>query len=258
MSATLVAFVFLFTSSCTDVELAPRQVTSMNEDISQEDKAGRKKKVSVSVFSVDGRDYEFIYDGEGRLSSINASDQGGLIYQYIVRYDGDQFIAADLVENGQVMSSNRNFEFDKKGRIVAFDYVSFFYPDQFPEGLVEHNTVTYDKKGNAVQVRGQALTYDQHRNIIQWGESTFAFPRNSNPRNANPLNDIPDLWLVFVEEFGHAELMLSPQLSTSKTFPGGAGMLTTTYTHQYNEAGQLIRKTGVTNGNVTELYTFSY
>src|SRR5688500_6077439 len=98
--ATLVAFVCLLMSSCSDVELAPQQVPFQDEDIPQADQAGRKKKAPVSVFRVDGRDYDFNYDSEGRLLSIDASDQGGLIYQYVVRYDGDQFIAADLVENG--------------------------------------------------------------------------------------------------------------------------------------------------------------
>jgi hypothetical protein len=250
LRVTLIAFVCLLTS-CTDDVLRNHQAAVL-DDFS--DEAARKKMAPVSVFSVNDRDYDFIYDDSGRLSSIIVTSGGDLMYQYIVHYKGDQFVGADLVENGEVVSSNTNFEFDKKGRILAYDYV-FFYVPEFPEGITEHNTLMYDQKGNLVGMNGvEFLGYDPHRNIVLWHDDSFEYDH----KTSNPLNSIPNLWLVFVEEFGYAQLILSADLSTSKTITNVSSTSTTTYTHQYNSAGQLISKVGTTNGVVTERYTFSY
>lgn len=250
---TLVALMFLV-NGCTEHVVTPHQAEIHVNAVSDNDDAARKKTAPVSIFSVDGRDYEFVYDVNGRLSSIVATSGGALIYEYVVHYKGDRFVGADLVENGEVVSSNTNFVFDKKGRILSYDYV-FFYVPEFPEGIVEHNTLMYDHKGNVIGMNDvQFLTYDPHRNITLWHDDTFTYDH----RKSNPLNSIPDLWLVFVEEFGYAQLIMSADLSTSKTIRNINTTTTTTYTHEYNSAGQLISKVGVTNGAVTERYTFSY
>ena len=249
----LIACVCLL-SSCTDDVLVP-EVSGTVNDLSVNSATARKKAPPVSMFSRDDRSYAFNYDEQGRLASIDATSNGTLLYQYIVHYQGDRFVRADLVENGQIMSSHRNFEFDKRGRIVAYDYVSFFFPEDFPDGLVQHSTVMYDKKGNVIGSNGvEFLTYDPHRNVVQWLDDTFTY----NKKISNPLNNIPDLWLVFVEEFAFVQLILSPDMMTSKTVNNVMSSLTTTYTHEFNSAGQVISMVGVTNGAVTERYTFSY
>jgi YD repeat-containing protein len=243
-SINFLVILLLIVSSCSDQEITP-----VTESTSIDEAAARKSAPLVSSFSYNNRLYEFTYDSEGRVTTISVSE-GSIFYTYVAHYDGDQLISADLVEDGRVMSSNTNFEFDRKGRIIAYDYVSYFFPD-IPEGLRTHYMLTYDKKGNLVTMfDNSTLVYDNHRNVIQWGDRIFTYERMSNP-----FYSIPDLWLIFVEETYYAELMISPNVNTSQTFPNG---IVTTYQNEFDENGNLIRRVSLVNGSVIETLTFTY
>ena len=233
-------------SSCSDPAISPRKPTNSTNEA---DEVARKFKTPVSSFTFNGRLYEFVYDSNGKVASITAS-QGSVAYMYVTHYEGDRLISADLVEDGKVMSSNTNFEYDKKGRVLSYDYVSYFFPE-YPEGVTQHYTVSYDKKGNMIQAPdGSQLASDNRGNIIQWGGTSFTFERASNP-----FYQIPDLWMVFVEEPFFWEFILSPNNATSRTAANGA---VTTYQNQYDASGRLISRTGYMNGQEIEEISLSY
>jgi YD repeat-containing protein len=245
----LLLVIAVMTSCSTEENIRPTENDPMTEARALEDPSARKRTQPVSAFTYNGRRYDFIYDAEGRVTTVTASE-GSILYTYVTTYEGDQLISSNLVEGDKVMSSNTNFQFDKKGRIIAYDYVSYFYPE-YPEGLVTHYTLGYDKKGNLIKMYdGSILQYDNHHNVIQWGSRVLTYENKTNP-----LNVVDDLWLIFVEEPYIAEFSLSQNVSTSQLLSNGIMVV---YQNEYNESGLLIRKTATINGSVNEVLEFFY
>jgi YD repeat-containing protein len=241
----LICLVF---TSCHEQEIVPSVKTQQLITAASSAEFTKMSSVPMSSFTFNGRTYSFVYDEQGRVSSINVV-QGTIQYQYVAHYEGDRLVSADLIENGQVMSSNTNFEYGKKGVILSYDYVSYFYPE-FPEGIVQHQTLSYNSRGDIVRTQDNSeLTYDGHRNVVQWGSTQFTYDKG-----LNPFSVFPDLWILFVEEPFLMEFTLSENNSTSRTNGG----VIIDYVNEYNEQGQLISKTGYSNGQVNDTITFTY
>ena len=241
----------LFTG-CGTEEISPviNDTSSSATGITEEN-GRRKLKSPLTSFSFNDRTYTFNYNDAGELVEITASQNETILYSYVPHYDRRQLISADLIENGKVMSSNTNFDFDKKGNITGYDYVSYFFPE-YPNGIAFPYTLVYDKKGNiSTMSDNSSLLYDHKDNVVQWGDRRFIF----DTKNLNPFYQYEDLWLVFVEEPFLTELMLSPNLMTSQSSADGQ---VTTYSNVYDSQRRLVTRIATVNGEVTETMHFTY
>jgi hypothetical protein len=166
-------------------------------------------------------------------------------YQYVAHYGGDQLISADLVEDGEVVSSNTNFQFDSNGNVVAYDYV------YHPGGYAQTYTLGYDDEGNLTRLYdGTIVTYNRKGNAVQIGDSGFTYHSRTNP-----LGSYDDLWLVFVEEPFIAEYFLSNHVVSKEVRPDGTVV---TYTNEYDKDRRLIRTTATANDQVISEVTYTY
>ncbi|HYG01441.1 MAG TPA: hypothetical protein VD927_03300 [Chryseosolibacter sp.] len=238
--------------SCGEDEITPINHDGETSSDAISDENGRRKlKELLSSFWYNDRIYDFSYDEAGRIENITATENGTILYTYVPHYNGDQLISSDLVEGGMVMSSNTHFLFDKKGNIISYDYLSYFFPE-YPDGIAFPYSLAYDKKGNISRMTDNSiLLYDNKRNAIQWGDRQFTF----DTKKLNPFYVYDNLWLVFVEEPFYAELMLNPNIMTSQTFPNG---VITIYENVYDNDGRLITRISKVNGSVIETMQFTY
>ena len=253
MKSNILLSVFFLLSilfSCSETEqLVPATTAQQDGTDARVSAMGKKLKTPITSFTISGRTYEVEYNEAGLISLINAYQDGVLLYQYYAYYEGEQLVRADLVENGQVMSSNTNFQYDSDGNVIAYDYVSYFFPE-FPEGLVEPKTVLLNADGRLASFESMPLTYDKKGNVIAVGTTSYTYDKN-----VNPLSVQDDLWLLLVEEPGYALYTLSPNNTTSVTYGNGERGV---YINEYDKKKRLLWQSLQVNGATTPVISFEY
>jgi hypothetical protein len=97
-------------------------VTGCKEGLLEEimNRKGIARKTMLQEMIHNGRHYEFVYDTKGLVDHIDVSQNNEHIYRYEVTYKDNQLYSAALVENGEVVSENHDFKYDKKGNIVEY------------------------------------------------------------------------------------------------------------------------------------------
>jgi YD repeat-containing protein len=205
---------------------------------------GVGKKTLVDEMVVNGRTYDFVYDEHGRVDYIE-TDAG---YTYEVTYEGGRLKSSAVVEDGKIVSENRNFKYDKDGNIIEYTYTLHD---------VEYDKVhmlSYDKKGRLTAITTdsgtQSFTYNNKDNVVKasggTSEVTYTYDRKFNP-----LNRIPDLLFLVVEETFLWEYILSEDNFVTREEDG----VITTYVNEYDAFNRLARKYAESPGDG---FTFIY
>ena len=232
-------------------------LTGCNEDFWNElrGKKGVSEKILIQEMVHNGRHYEFAYDKKGYVDYINVPDPA---YRYEVTYKGKKISSAQLIENGQVVSENHDYEFDKRGNIIAYTYS--WYSEDIPGGYHNVHTLTYDEQNRIASITSdngtQTFSYNHQGDVIMistsGSETTYTYDNK-----INPLNLIPDLFFIVVEEPFLWEFILSTHNSVTRmetptvNHPQG---LHTAYTNEYDSFLRLIRKTDGKEQGFTFLY----
>ena len=236
-------------------------LTGCNEELLNEllDRKGVAKKTRLKEMTRDGRQYQFAYDNKGQVDYIKAIEGGQTIYTYEVTYKKKKLFLVQLVENGNVVSENSNFEFDESGNIIEYTYTQ--YVEEVPEGVSTVHDLEYDDQNRLISLTsdgassGREWTYDNMdnvtRSITSGSETTYTY---DNKRN--PLNMVPDLFFLVVEETGYWEFIVSKHNSVTRSHftTWNNQTVNTTYINEYDEFSRLVRKTDE-EGNE---FTFRY
>jgi hypothetical protein len=235
--------------------------TGCNEELLDEllDRKGVAKKTRLKEMTRDGRRYQFAYDNKGHVDYITAVEGGQTIYTYDVTYKRKKLFLVQLVEQGNVVSENSNFEFDESGNIIEYTYTQ--YIEGVPEGVSTVNNLQYDDQNRLIFLTsdgspsGREWIYDNEDNVTRsttsGSETTYTY---DNKRN--PLNMVPDLFFLVVEETGYWEFIVSKHNSVTRSHftSWNNQTVNTTYTNEYDQYSRLVRKTE-DSGNE---FTFTY
>lgn len=221
-------------------------------------RTGKVKKNLLKEFAYGDRHYEFTYNTDGNVRQIRAYSDG-LEYFYNVAYQGTEIDSVSLIDGGEVISTHKEFMYDKDGKITGFTY-SLPVPD-LPGGFNTPYYIEYDSKDRIISIDGISkykFIYGNKRNIHEWidlnytpGKSTFY----TYDKGLNPLYEVKNLFVLLTEETAFWEYLLSENNSLTKTTPDGN---TTTYTNVYDKRKRLIEKTGISRGETTDHFTFTY
>lgn len=236
--SSVVVFFLLFSCS-PDQEITPfnDSATSMSA-VSQ-----------LMGFNANGRQYNFYYNGDNLVDSIAVGDP--VIYTYIVSYNDQAIESVNLRDGGEIVATNDQFTFDKKGNITSYRY-TFFLPD-LEEGISQTVDVTYDKRGRISNLTGP-ITYDNQSNITLWQQGSFS-SQYSYEKSINPLYGVENLFVMLVEETYYWDYILSKHNSITKVTNGGTPI---EFVNEYDKRKRLVSKTAIQNGTVVDQLTFSY
>lgn len=193
---------------------------------------------------VQGRTYDFVYDQQGLIDYID-TDAG---YMYQVTYEDDKLVSSAVVENGESVSKNHNFKYDKKGNIIEYTYT--LHGDGYSSG----HTITYDNRSRLTSISNESgtrdYTYNKKNDVVKsvssGSEVTYTYDKKSNP-----LNRVPDLFFLVVEEAFLWEYILSEDNFVTRKEDG----TTTIYVNEYDAFNRLIKKYAE---SPTDGFTFVY
>ena len=192
------------------------------------------------------RHYLFYYDPAGFVDSIRAVDVH-TTYLYRIAHHGKRIDSVSLVQNGVVVSTNGNIQYDHKGKIIQYTYTLNAVPGT-PPVLV---TLTYEqghiktiaKSGLMNSV--DTLLFNGQHNLMKWTEnyihSPLAVTTFTYDPGVNPLYYIDDLFVMFTEESFFWEFIFSQHNSTSKERQQ-YGVEVTNYVNRYDPHGRLVKK----------------
>ena len=249
-------FITIFLSACQKEKVQPVSVEPGATLTSQRPQAiAKTNNLVLKTFTHDARTYSFYYAPNGRVDSVIVT--GDEEYAYRAAYKGNHLDSVVLIHDGLIESVNRNFQY-KGDLIVGFDYFLRIYNSIYPWNL----SVTYDDQKRIVSIdrsyQGKVeshnvWTYNDRDDVVNilglyGGDGSFTYDNK-----LNPLHFVPNLFVLFVEEPYIWEYTFSLHNSISKTISGGR---TKTYVNQYNDAGQLTRKTLIDYRNVTFFFTY--
>ena len=220
---------------------------------------GIAKKTRLKEMTRDGRQYLFTYDNKGFVDYITAVEGGQAMYTYDVTYKKKKLFSAQLVERGEVVSENSNFEFDGAGNIIKYTYTQ--YLEDVPEGVSTVHDLDYDNQNRLISLTtdgsatGLEWIYDNRDNVTSSttpsSETTYTYDNR-----LNPLNRVPDLFFLVVEEHVFWEFILSEHNSVTRSHltTWNNRTVNTSYTNEYDEYFRLVRKTDEEGSG----FTFTY
>jgi hypothetical protein len=158
------------------------------------------------------RNYLFYYNNENQLDSIVVEGGQNLRYVYSVAYTNGMIDSVSTIDNGELVSTHDDIQFDSEGRIVAYKY---FFKVPGSEGEFVQYHVTYDSDGNIVSINDTNYVYDDNNDLIQGFGATFT--PDDTP---NPLHQIQNLFAIVVEETFMWEYIFSKNNTATKSIGG--------------------------------------
>ena len=220
---------------------------------------GLAKKAQLQEMIYEGRQYQFTYDNKGLVDYINAVEGGQTIYRYDVTYKKKQLFSAALVENGELVSENRDFKFDENGNIIKYTYT--WYIEDVPGGVSTVYDLVYDDQNRLVVLSSDGgsnrneFIYDNSDNVSDWTTPSSSTTYTYDSK-LNPMNRVPDLLFLLVEEPFFREFILSEHNSVTRSRFTAFNWQTrnTTYTNEYDAYFRLVRKTDEEGDGFTFLY----
>lgn len=234
-------------------------LTGCKEGLLEEimNRKGIAKKIMVQEVIHDGRHYEFVYDKKGRVDYIDASQDGAHMYRYEVTYKNNLLYSAALIENGEVVSENHDFKYDKRKNIIEYTYS--WYTIDVPGGVHSVKNFAYDNMDRLISVKENGgettFEYDHADNVIQSttqrSETTYTYDNK-----LNPLHLVPDLFAIVVEETFFWEFIFSGHNSETrhKLILHNMELQNTTYMNEYDPYFRLVSKTDQVGNGFTFIY----
>jgi hypothetical protein len=204
------------------------------------------------------RSYSFYYDHIGFVDSISVIDFH-VAYVYRVTHHGKKIDSVSLVQNGSLISTNGNIQYDSKGRITQYTY----YPRYEPRADPGINTLTYDHNGYIKTIaysrsgftNYDTLTFNQYSNLIRWAQpgvlSTFTYDAG-----LNPLYYVDDLFVMVTEERILWEFIFSQHNSVTK-IRQSVNYEVTNFQNQYDTYNRLVKK-NIEMSSVRDSLEFRY
>ena len=179
------------------------------------DASGRISRVISDSNSVESTyDYSFTYDENGNIIKQAGYDNDGGKFTTTYIYSGD--ILQKTIFDGQWASSESEYTFDKKGRLILQEITQ----EDSIDGIVFTTTWTirneYDKKGRLINVKNDELTHYVNGTYDDYSSSrviTYAYDAGSFVLKKQNIGQYPTY------EYNY------------------------TYEYEYNKAGDLIRET---------------
>lgn len=206
------------------------------------------------------RHYLFYYDHTGFVDSIRAVDVH-TTYLYRVAHHGKRIDSVSLIQNGAVVSTHGNIQYDK-GRIIQYTYYLYAIPGA-PPAL---HTITYEQghiktiTRSGLITNSDTLTFNQQDNLVKWVQNNIHSPLNettfTHDAHLNPLYYIDDLFIMFTEETFFWEFIFSQHNSIGKVHRQ-YNVTETDYLNQYDSYGRLVKKLMLTNSTRDSLQ-FNY
>jgi len=207
------------------------------------------------------RQYQFVYSSNGNVDSIVVT--GDQAYVYRVFYKGARLDSVNLVQNGAIVSTIRDFQYH--GNLIT-GFNNFDRTRNAP--IPTAYAITYDHQKRIRTIERafqntvdshQEFTYDASDNVIEWSETGALFSKSatySYDVGFNPLHFVPDLFAIVVEEQWIWNYAFSLHNSVSKAYSDGVQV---TYQNRYNPSGQLVTKTFTdANSNGSNTFSFTY
>lgn len=187
------------------------------------------------------RSYVISYNKQGDIDSINAQDlqPGTTKYTYLVYRTNSKLDSVHLVNKGRAESVITNIQY--KGNLIVQSDYWFQRPNQ-PYPYVR--PLYYDNKKRLLNTTTQnKLIYDESGAIIASNnpnhpESSYTY---TDDDHINPLHLVPDFFLVLIEDYNIVEFWYNPFNTTSRIKKDGSHSVF--YQNEYNNKGQLVKKT---------------
>jgi hypothetical protein len=186
------------------------------------------------------RSYVISYNKHGDIDSINAQDYypGTSMYKYIAYYTKSKLDSIQLINNGRVESVVTNILY--KGTLIVQS--EYWYQPTQPYPFVR--PLHYDNKKRLLNTTSQdKLIYDETGAIIESNNPNYpVFSYNFTvDYNINPLHLVPNFFLILIEDYNIAEFWYNPFNTTSRIRKDGN--YSVFYQNEYNNKGQLVKKT---------------
>lgn len=192
------------------------------------------------------RHYLFYYDNKGFVDSIRAVD-AHTTYLYRVVHHGKRIDSVSLIQNGAVVSTHGNIQYDNKGRIIQYTYFLRAFPEAPPAVI----SLTYEQ-GHIKTITqsgfiesSDTLAFNPQHNLVRWVQKRLHAPfvetSFTYDLGLNPLYYIDDLFVMFTEETFFWEFIFSRHNSTRKEVQSTHTQVTD-YVNQYDTYGRLLKK----------------
>lgn len=220
-----------------------------------------KKDFRIMGFLRNGRTYDFYYNQNGDIDSVQARE-GMLRYTYKVYYKGSHIDSVNLVMNGVIQSTNTNFSYKGKW-ITSYDYYQRVL--NFSPIPVTH-TFNYDNKNRITSIcygqfspceYSEQYVYNENNDVSDFTSSIGSLSATfTYDTKLNPVQFIPGAFAIFVEEGFLLLPGLSEHNSLTKTYSSG---LVVNYNNQYDSMGRLVSRSFYDNNqNGQNTLTISY
>ena len=250
------SFIVFFLVACQKEKVQPVTVEPGATVTSQRPQViAKTNDLVLKSFTRNGRTYHFYYAPNGKVDSIVVTGDEQCAYRAF--YKGNHLDSVILIHDGLIESVHRNFQY--KGDLIAsYDY--FLRKDNNPYPW--YYSFAYDAQNRIVSVKAmwqsilalQVLcSYDNNGDMIHSNDGIDKDVSYTYDSHLNPLHLVPNLFALFVEEPYIWEYCFSLHNSISKAIPACPTIM---YTNQYNEAGQLTRKTWVDHWTTTFSFTY--
>ncbi|NML20534.1 hypothetical protein HHL16_06595 [Pseudoflavitalea sp. G-6-1-2] len=225
---------------------------------------GTDKNFRLKEFTRDARVYNFYYDKLGYVDSVVARDPGSFPYTYRVSHRGKYIDSSSLWQNGKLLSSRKNVQYNNKGQIKSYDYQLYVYYSP-----TTHYTHQYNDAGD-LHVRTKSNEFGFHETdtfnyypnkigLKEWisrSNSSRSQKSFSNDTLLNPLAAIHGIEVIFVEE-SFDEYWNNKRNSISDFVNNPPYGTITNYVNDYDSKNRLIRK--IQRGPTDKiLFTFKY
>jgi hypothetical protein len=253
-------FLLLLTTACQKERLQGEPMAAQKAALQVSGNKNTARNLQLKEMTFGDRHYLFVYNRRGDVDSVIVS--GDIEYVYKVYYKGSHIDSVNLLTNGQITSTNTNFQY-QGNLITSFDYFyrAGYYP--FPHSFY----FTYDNQKRIQTISDNSpaapeeLTYDSGNNVIGWSRPAGSYTATyTYSDKLNPLYYVDNLFAIFVEEHFIYEYAFSQHVSITKTYSDiSQTNVLVSYNNQYNSLGQLISKTFFeNNGTGKNVYTFTY
>jgi hypothetical protein len=226
--------------------LAMLLMLSCEVNITSDHGSGSRKIPSLKSFTYQGRTYELFYNTQGDVDSVLVTDDELLTYSYRVWYNNGRIDSVNLVENGELISTHRDFQYDQNDRITGYTYCM---RDAFGAGYFYRYSVEYDEQDEIQKTDNKTVyTCNTPGNLTETTRiSTFDY-------SLNPLLLINNAFALFIEEPMLRPVLFNKHNAKTETL----GNILVEYEHEYDEQERLVRKIGRSNGEVIAQFEFVY
>jgi hypothetical protein len=230
----------LFIFSCQKEEIGVASPSSLNIDAISKAAAKPYYGTRIKEIRTNSRSYIISYNKLGKIDSVNAADNfpEGSKYKCIAYYSASRLDSVQLINQGKVESVTTNIKY-KGNLVVQTDYWTQRPLQPYPQV----RPLYYDNKKRLLNSMTQdRFTYDELGAITKsvdpdYDQFSYSFTVDYK---INPLHLIPNFFLVLIEDYNIVEFWYNPYNTTSRINTNGTESIF--YHNDYNEKGQLIRK----------------